>query len=393
MTSSPTRAVIALLLLGVTAAAGAAQQSDVHTLDSEVLGRQQTLTVYLPASYEAEEGFAYPVVYLLDGETNASYSVAVADFLAETAVAPEMITVAVHAGATRTGDYLPESPATDPASSGNADRFLDHLEQELIPFVEANFRAAPLRLVSGHSIGGVLVTHAMLTRPHLFTVYMAQSPYLVEDIAPPLLARAEQEAPQRNGEGSAGIFFFANLGDEPEIAPHFDRLGEILSERESEGFRWTTKGERGMTHMETRLVGHYDGLEHFFGDRWRFPTGMLMEQGITGLETYIEGLNSSFGYEVLVSESSLQQAVQVLFSRQDVAGAGAASELYVDYYPSSPIAHFLRANAHAAGGARDAALDSVERAIALYEAGPTADMAAVYEGMKQLRAALAGVDR
>ncbi len=381
--------LISLLLIGSPTTALLAQDGRQHVVSSEVLGEERSFTVYLPSSYDEQGGYAYPVLYLLDGQTNAGYALAVSQFLAESGVVPELITVAMPAGPTRGRDYLPPNPGGDANSSGDADRFLDHLESEIIPLVESNYRAAPLRLVSGHSVGGVFVTHAMITRPGLFRVYLAQSPYLIEAIAAPLLDRIATTLGDRTGDG----FFYLNLGDEPNLLENYDRLREILANGAPEGFEWASDREDGVGHMGTRLVGHYAGLKGFFADRWKLPAESLEQGGGEALAAYVERLNADFGYPVLLGETSLQQATQLFFSMQDIAAAGSASELYAGYYPRSPVAHFLRANALVAGGAREEALEAVETAISLYEAKPDESLAALYQGMMQLRAGLNGGER
>lgn len=373
----------ALFLLLAALPATAQEPTDVHEhqLDSEVLGETRTFTVHLPASYGEQDAFSYPVLYLLDGESNAGWALAVSDFLSQSGATPELITVAVPAGPTRTRDYLPANAGGDATSSGQADRFLEHVRAELIPFVEANYRAAPLRLLSGHSMGGVFVTHTMISEPDLFDAYLAQSPYLADPIGRPLLDHAESAL-----DGTtADVFYFANLGAEPELSPGFRRLEALLGSDLPTGVEWASSIEEGKTHMETRLVGHYDGLEHFFADHWRFSAQRVAEQGVAGLRAYIDELNAAFGYRVLVSESSLQQSVQILLTRPDATGAGEAAALYTEYYPGSPVAHFLRANASAASGAEADALRSVERAIELYEADPDESLAPVYQAMLRLR--------
>ncbi len=382
-------AATTLLLVGGPTAALQAQEGRQHTFSSGVLGEERSLTVHLPSSYDEQGGYAYPVLYLLDGHANAGYALTVSEFLAESGVAPELITVAIPAGPTRGRDYLPPNPSGDANSSGEADRFLDHLEKEIIPFVESNYRAAPFRLVSGHSLGGVFVTHAMITRPGLFRVHLAQSPYLIEAIAAPLLERVAMSLGDRAGSS----FYYMNLGEEPNLSENYDRLRSLLATRAPGGFEWASDREDGVGHMGTRLIGHYAGLKGFFADRWTLPTATLEKDGGDALAAYVDRLNADFGYPVLIGESSLQQATQLFFSKQDIAAAGSSAELYAKYYPRSPIAHFLRANALAAGGAREEALEAVAAAISLYEAEPDESLAPLYQGMKQLRAGLGGGDR
>lgn len=359
-----------------------------HTLHSRILGEERTLTVHLPPSYQEQVEFSYPVVYLLDGESNADYAVAVSDFLADVAAIPEVITVALHAGATRSRDYLPPNPGGPNGTRGEADRFLDHLEREVLPYVEAEYRAAPLRLVSGHSVGGLLVIHALLQRPGLFDAHLGQSPYLDETVGSPLMERLAARSSSA-GESSARTseaFYYFNLGDEPQLAPRFGRLQPLLAQSHN----GITEIETNKGHMETRLVGHYKGLELFFADTWRFSPESHMKKGSDDFTAYVSHLNSTFGYKVLLGESLFQAAVQKLFSTQDVAGARAIGDLYVDYHPRSPIAHFLLANARAATGSREDALRSIDSAISLFEAAPKEELATLYQAMQQLQTSLRG---
>jgi uncharacterized protein len=92
--------------------------------------------------------------------------------------------------ANRTRDYTPTAfRPVDPAShflrpegyegSGGADAFLTALEKEIVPFVERRFPVdSTIRGIVGKSMGGLLATHALLTRPNLFSHYLIISPAL-----------------------------------------------------------------------------------------------------------------------------------------------------------------------------------------------------------------------
>ncbi len=414
----PFNAVVALATLFLLAPVPVSAADGLeHTFSSKILEQERTLTVHLPPSYQEQKEFSYPVLYLLDGESNAGYAVAVSNFLAETGVTPEVITIAVHAGATRSRDYLPPNPGGPNGTSGEAHRFLDHLEKELIPFIESEYRAAPLRLISGHSMGGLLVIQALVQRPGLFEAYLGQSPYVDDSIGGPMLERLAAQAaapaapdtatsdagsvkaPTSNAEasGRSHAFYYFNLGDEPQLAPNFDRLQAMLKrsphgaenpKRAAGGFSGSSEIEPGKGHMETRLMGHYKGLEGFFADTWKFSSEILAQEGASGFSAYVSKLNSRFGYKVLLNESVFQGAAQTLFSSQNAAGARAVGDLYVDYYPRSLIAHFLLANAQAGTGAREEALNSIGSAMSLYEAEPSEGFAPLYETIKQFKSSL-----
>jgi len=63
--------------------------------------------------------------------------------------------------------------------SGGADAFLDAIERRIVPWVEAHYPVDPAsRGLVGKSMGGLLATHALLTRPALFDHYLIVSPAL-----------------------------------------------------------------------------------------------------------------------------------------------------------------------------------------------------------------------
>ena len=87
----------------------------------------------------------------------------------------------------RAYDYTPRRDGGEAAQldvipgrrNGGADAFLDLLQQQVVPRVEA---MAPVdggrRALWGHSYGGVLVLHALFTRPDAFSTFAAADPSL-----------------------------------------------------------------------------------------------------------------------------------------------------------------------------------------------------------------------
>ncbi|WP_150275726.1 alpha/beta hydrolase [Paenibacillus tepidiphilus] len=75
-------------------------------------------------------------------------------------------------------ETLPKRPdGSQWPEHGGADRFLDVLEQEIMPLIGDMFPVDRNRqALFGHSLGGLLVLHTLFTRPQLFTHYAAGSP-------------------------------------------------------------------------------------------------------------------------------------------------------------------------------------------------------------------------
>lgn len=84
----------------------------------------------------------------------------------------------------RTADLTPCAPlkprpwdSPDPAAWGDADRFLDFIDEQVQPLVRARFPAAARhRVLFGHSLGGLAVVRALLRRPASYEGWFAVSP-------------------------------------------------------------------------------------------------------------------------------------------------------------------------------------------------------------------------
>lgn len=150
------------------------------TIESRALGETRIVDVMVPAGYRSDSTRRYPVVYVLDGELEGEIAAAGARFYAATEQLPGLIVVGIR-NVNRTRDLTPAplpgfAPPAEAGGAGGADRFLRFLETELVPLVERSWRAAPMRVLVGHSLGGLLAFHALATRPALFQGYLVMEP-------------------------------------------------------------------------------------------------------------------------------------------------------------------------------------------------------------------------
>ena len=61
-------------------------------------------------------------------------------------------------------------------ADGGAAAFLEFIEKELVPHVEANYPVTQFRTLIGHSYGGLFTLFALAERPALFNYYLAIDP-------------------------------------------------------------------------------------------------------------------------------------------------------------------------------------------------------------------------
>lgn len=158
-------------------------QSELHQLDSALVGQRYQVKVRLPEGY-ADTSDVYPVLYLLDGDHIFAMATDVVQYLVYGGHVPDLIIVSPAYGSKRTPDVggtnmrnrdlLPFPVEGVPAESAGARDYLAFLEQELVPFAESRYRIdASHRLLAGYSFGALFVVYALFERPGLFAAYLA----------------------------------------------------------------------------------------------------------------------------------------------------------------------------------------------------------------------------
>ena len=178
-------AFLALVSATDTAAQASAapliQIGSPDSLYSSILKEQRHFWIHLPPGFVQSDGREYPVIYLLDGEALLGGLAAIQEFYNQFRL-PEMIVVAISNADNRTRDLTPTEVAHRHGMavpvSGGADRFLQFLEEELIPHIESAFPTAPHRVLIGHSYGGLFAIHTLANRPGLFNNFVAIDPSL-----------------------------------------------------------------------------------------------------------------------------------------------------------------------------------------------------------------------
>jgi len=150
---------------------------------SPQLGNDRSLRLYLPPSYGENPAKRYPVLYMHDGQNlfdaaTASYGVEwQVDETFDRLIGQGAVREAIVVGIDNTADRISEyTPTPDPSyGGGNADAYLDFVQQTVKPYVDAHYRTltgAADTLMAGSSLGGLLSCYAGLTRS---TVYGAVS--------------------------------------------------------------------------------------------------------------------------------------------------------------------------------------------------------------------------
>lgn len=247
------------------------------TIRSAVLGEDREYFIHLPEGYETGSSRRYPVMYVLDGTSQSGHTAESASLMARVGLIPPMIVVGVPSidGDTRNRDYTPPDMRldtdADTSRNGAADRFLSHLETELIPQVDRRYRTTRPRSLAGWSRAGLFVVYSQIVAPALFDARFAHSPALwrENDL---IVTRFEQAlATSALPEG----FLYLSLGDQEneKMTAAFRHMVGLLERSAPTTLRWRADLSVKGTHESNPRLSTPVGLCAMFNtDR---PCGPL----------------------------------------------------------------------------------------------------------------------
>lgn len=258
-----------------------------YELRSKLNGRDYRLFVSLPQAYSDGDTTRYPVLYVLDGNGYSALATETERLLRLRPDISEVIIVGIgypvssfrETSVIRWHDYTPSRdvqadsaravqvgarPGVVEYHSGGGLEFIATLRQEIIPFVEENFRTTRDRGLFGDSLGGLLAAYILFTSPELFSCYAISSPSLWWNKGEIF---AFEESYAKNHRAMSARVFLSVGGDEAKermIEP-LDRLVRILRKRAYDTLQITAHTFEGENHNSVGPAALSRGLRILYG--------------------------------------------------------------------------------------------------------------------------------
>jgi len=140
------------------------------------IGETREFWVSLPDGY-SDSGESFPVLYLMDGDMNFNSGlIGGVRYAALMGKMPEFIIVGIK-NTDRAKDVFPEEVTYNDGSKGGgrADRYLDFIRDELMPYIDRTYRTGNYRVLYGTSNTGFTTVYALFRSPDLANAYIAAS--------------------------------------------------------------------------------------------------------------------------------------------------------------------------------------------------------------------------
>lgn len=243
------------------------KQTEIRMLTAKTIPQGYDLYIALPDSYAVSDQ-TYPVIYILDGQWDFSLASTIAGNLHVDLCLPECLMVGVtYSGESPEYDSLRAmdlSPSPGDAGTGRGPQFLEFVKEELIPFIESEYRVTADRTLCGSSFGGLFVLYTLLSAPTLFRRLVSLSPFLNydHDFLFAYEDTVSKNAPEMPFE--TRLFLAVGGQEERDDIERVNRFSTLLTERAYPELECVCKIIEGGRHSSMKAEGFNQGLQYVF---------------------------------------------------------------------------------------------------------------------------------
>jgi hypothetical protein len=230
------------------------------TLKSEILKVERTIYIYLPKSYNNSEE-KYPVHYVTDGPATSNIFADLLSLHAFVGSMPEGIVVGLSSENRENNMNI---------MSDNSELYLKFLKEEVLPFVDNNYRTNSFKSINGHSLGGGFALYTFLKNMDIFKLCIAGSPYPVNE-----LLKIENKS-----DNTKTGYIYASFGEKENIDDgEFSSFQSYIRTNYKNNIENNINIQSEESHISNLAVNFQKGLEYFYSD-WKFSLPENLETSI-----------------------------------------------------------------------------------------------------------------
>lgn len=254
--------------------------SQERTFHSNIYDDKITLQIYLPSGYyETDTTFSkypnlqmqtkksYPVLYLLDSDIYFGMATVISQLLQWENKLPGLIIVGVSYGLSdwygeRQYNYFP-FPDSSFKVPGDASKYLEMQEKELIPFIESNFRTdTNHRIIFGHSAGGIFALYSLFSNPNLFQGYIVASPW--KKYVNKYFFNIERDYFAKRDTLPAKLYLSMGEFELNDLKPEWEKFVGVLNKRNYKDLTMKTVFIEDESHLSVVPIVFVKSLQWYF---------------------------------------------------------------------------------------------------------------------------------
>ena len=204
--------------------------------------RQYELYIKLPEEYSEKPDERYPVIFMTDAVWHMDMLSGSTEYLMSDVI---LVGISWDKGVdderefvSRFRDYTVVTSETASVPTGEADKHLSFIRDDVIKYVETNYRTDPEEhTYFGYSLGGAFGAYILFERPDTFKNYILGSPALGQRSLT-YIDELEEETASRQQEMNANVFVSIGEMEESEME-NVEALMSVLQRRNQSGLNIT----------------------------------------------------------------------------------------------------------------------------------------------------------
>ncbi|WP_299619287.1 alpha/beta hydrolase-fold protein [uncultured Tenacibaculum sp.] len=223
-----------------------------HIVNSDILKEKREISIYLPENYQHTKT-DYPVLYILDGQRYFLNGILYQNTLKWQEKTPDFIVIGINTNNRKRRKLFFD----------DSKMFIDFLDNELIPYVDRNYRTSSKRLFFGWEMAGGLAIELLAQSQSMFSAYFIASPTHIN------ATRLDTLKKKLMSKDNVNEFIYFSISPEESWSiPSLESLSEILKEHASSGLKWYYKILNEENHHSTPTKTIHEGLNKYF---WDYP--------------------------------------------------------------------------------------------------------------------------
>jgi len=269
-----------------------------HTIKSSILNEDRTIQIYVPEYYHQSKERC-PVIYVFDSQKYFLNAISYQQNLRFNQETPGFIVVGIKTvNNERAKLYNTESL-----------NFSNYLENELIPFIDSNYRTLkPERVFFGWERAAAFGIEVFASKPNLFKAYFLASPTFLTAKRVSDVEKLLENTPALNN------YLYFTLGDvEAWSLENTNSLAEVLNTKAKDKLRWKYDLFKDENHYSSTIVTMNKGLKSFFGDYAPIRYYSLKEYENAGGRTALNELFKNRGERYQISKAVHSDTKRYLF--------------------------------------------------------------------------------
>jgi len=247
------------------------KDNEVRSLKSKYVDQEYKINIFFPKDYKKETD-RYPVVYVLDAEYNFGCVAYIARRLIKNKDIPKVLLAGIAYDTTYEDFYDKRSRDLTPLSkihgykTGGAKSFTLFIQNELIPFIDKNYRTIPGdRTIVGHSFGGLYCSYVLFQHPDLFNRYIIVSPSLW--YSDRVVFEYEEKFSIEHQDLAASIYLAAGGDESLQVRDNTQMFGNKLRERGYPNLHLKASIVEGENHRSLFPYAFTRGIRFVFADK------------------------------------------------------------------------------------------------------------------------------